>query len=157
MTKPRPLCFARLTYDIEILLRPRPIRPFGGWQPFRLDVRTRMSARHDGGPAARLRHHPDMFQRSSCRRHQRVTLRKRSALPMTQTELMLIAALAIIGFRIKTKSGIEDAGGDRYRDRVEHEREEQVLPDVAHCRSAQPPRPHDPQQVASDQRNVGTF
>src|SRR5271169_832268 len=115
MTKPRPICFARLTHDIEILLRPRPIRPFGGWQPFRLDVRTRMSARHVGGPAARLRHHPDMFQSSRteigpvrpacCRRDQRVTPRKRNALPMTQTELMLIAALAIIGLSSRPNTG----------------------------------------------------
>ena len=57
----------------------------------------------------------------------------------------------------QTESRIEDPGGDRYRERVEHEREEQVLPNVAHRRPTQPPRPHDPLQVAFDQSNAGTL
>src|SRR5262249_39295253 len=60
-TTPRPICFARLTYDIEILLLLRLLRPSGGLQPVRLYVVAVISARHVGEPAARLLHIPEMF------------------------------------------------------------------------------------------------
>jgi len=73
-----------------------------------------MSARHVGEPAARLRHDPDMFPvqpaeigrgSAGTRRNYRMAVRKRSALPITQTELTLMAALAIIGFSSKPNAG----------------------------------------------------
>ena len=50
--------------------------------------------------------------------------------------------------------GIENAGGDRYGRAVIDEGEEQVLPDVAHGRTRQPPRAHDAEEIALDQCNA---
>ena len=76
---------------------------------------------------------------------------------MTRTELTLIAALAIIGLSSRPKSGIEHAGRDRHRQRVEDEGEEQVLADVAHRRAAEPAGADDAVQIALDQRDRGAF
>ena len=50
---------------------------------------------------------------------------------ITETELEVIAAAAIIGDSSRPKKGIEHAGGDRDAERVVDEGEEQVLADVA--------------------------
>ena len=64
------------------------------------------------------------------------TARRRSALAITETELRLMAAAAIIGLSSSPKHGIEHAGRDRHAQRVVDEGEEQVLADVAHGRAA---------------------
>ena len=75
-----------------------------------------MSVRHVGEAAAKLRHDPDMFpgfggaksawgRRPANHGNQRATARRRSALAITLTELMLIAALAIIGFSSRPNAG----------------------------------------------------
>ena len=85
----------------------------------------------------------DRVYRPPRRRHaspQRAARRSRSALPITDTELNVIAALAMIGLSSRPKSGIEHPGRDRHAEHVVDEREEQVLADVAHRRAAQPAR-----------------
>ena len=53
-----------------------------------------------------------------------LTVRNRSAFAITETELKLIAAPAIIGLRRMPKQRIKDTGGDRHAERVVDEREE---------------------------------
>ena len=67
----------------------------------------------------------------------RMTRFSLSALVITETQLRLIAALAIIGLSSKPKNGIEHAGGDRDAEHVVDKRKEKILPDVAHRRPAQ--------------------
>ena len=55
---------------------------------------------------------------------------------MTETELKLMAALAIIGLSSEADERIEHAGRDRHAERVVDEGEEEVLADVAHRRAA---------------------
>ena len=53
---------------------------------------------------------------------------------MTETELRLIAAAAIIGLRQQAEDRIQHAGGHRHAQHVVDEGEEQVLADVPHRR-----------------------
>ena len=62
-------------------------------------------------------------------------VRRRSALAITDTELRLIAAAAIIGLSRSAEERVEHAGGDRHAERVVDEGEEEVLADVAHRRA----------------------
>jgi hypothetical protein len=59
---------------------------------------------------------------------------------MTDTELNVMAALAMIGLSSSPDEGIEDARRDRNAERVMHEGEEEVLSNVAHRRVTEPPR-----------------
>ena len=61
------------------------------------------------------------------------SLLSRSALAITETELKVMAALAITGLSSKAKERIQHAGRERHAERVIDEREEQVLADVAHA------------------------
>ena len=83
--------------------------------------------------------------------------RSRSALPITDTELKVIAALAIIGLSSSPKNGYSTPAAIGTPSDVVDEREEQVLPDVAHRRAAQTARAHDAAQVALDQRDAGAL
>ena len=66
----------------------------------------------------------------------RSTRRRRRALAITDTDERLIAAAANIGESSDAEERIEHAGRDRHAGGVVDEREEQVLPDVAHGRAA---------------------
>ena len=57
----------------------------------------------------------------------------------------------------RAKRRIENAGGDRDGGAVIDEGEEQILPDIAHGRARQPPRPHDADEIAFDQRDAGAL
>ena len=69
--------------------------------------------------------------------------RSRSALPMTDTELTLIAAAAIIGLSSNPNSGYSTPAAIGTPARVVDEREEQILTDVAHRLPRQSTRAHD--------------
>ena len=79
--------------------------------------------------------------------------RSRSALPITETELNVIAALATIGLRSSPKNGIQDPRRKGNPQRVVDEREEQVLPNVPHRAAAEPAGPGDPPEIALHQRH----
>ena len=76
---------------------------------------------------------------------------------MTETELKLMAAAAIIGLRSTPEPGVEDAGRDRHARGVVDEREKQVLPDVRHRPLRQPARADDAGEVALHERDAGAF
>ena len=88
--------------------------------------------------------------------HSRTAL-SRSALPITETEDRLIAAAAIIGLSSRPVNGYRTPGGDRHPERVVDEREEQVLPDVAHGRLGQAAGAHETAEVAFHQRDAGAL
>ena len=67
--------------------------------------------------------------------------RRRNALPITETELNVIAALAIIGLRRMPNDRVEQTGRDGYSHHVVNEGKKQVLADVAHRGAAQTPAP----------------
>jgi hypothetical protein len=93
------------------------------------------------------------------RHHHNATLRSRSELAITGTELALIAALAIIGLSRSANQGVEHARRDRDRHprRVEDEGEEQTLSDVRHGCPAEMAGAHDASQTALDERHPGAF
>ena len=75
-------------------------------------------------------------------------------MPITDTELNVIAALAIIGLSSNPKNGYSTPAAIGTPTHVVDERKEQVLPDVLHRRAAEPPRTDDAAQVALDQRDA---
>ena len=113
------------------LIERSPLNAFATWR--RLATALDLSAAPAAGtgadrrPAGRRRHRHRALGAIS-----RSTLRRRSALPTTETEERLMAAAAMIGDSSMPKSGIEHAGRDRHAERVVDEGEEQVLLDVAH-------------------------
>ena len=60
--------------------------------------------------------------------------RRRSALTMTETELKVMAALAIIGLRRTPEERVQHPRGDGNSQGVVEEREEEILADVSHRR-----------------------
>ena len=54
-------------------------------------------------------------------------------------------------------NGYSTSGRHRHADGVVNERQEQILPDVAHRRAAQATRADDAAQVAFDERDAGAF
>ena len=68
-------------------------------------------------------------------------LRNRSALTITETELNVMAALAIIGLEQDPKPGIEHSRRDRHAQGIVEEREGEVLADVGHGCLAEPAGP----------------
>ena len=74
-------------------------------------------------------------------------------MPITDTELKLIAAAAIIGLKQQPEERVEHARRDRHAGGVVDEREEQVLLDVAHRLARQPAGADDAAQVALDERH----
>ena len=76
---------------------------------------------------------------------------------MTDTELKLMAAAAMMGLSSKSEERIKDAGGDRHAERVVDEGEEQILADVAHGGLAQFTCAHDPAKVSFDQRDAAAL
>ena len=103
-----------------------------------------------GGPLAS----PELVRWRTRVARQSSTRRRRSALAITETELKVIAALAIIGLSRRPKQRVEDARRERHAEHVVDEREEQVLPDVPHRRAAEPPGPRDAAQVALHERDA---
>jgi len=73
-------------------------------------------------------------------------------LPITDIELVAIAALAAIGRGTMPQPQRERAGSHGHADHVADEREEQGLADVAPRRAAERARLRDPAQVAADPR-----
>ena len=76
---------------------------------------------------------------------------------MTDTELRLIAALAIIGLSRRPNERIEHARGDGHAERVVDEREEQVLADVPHRCAREAAGAHDAAEVALDEGDAGAL
>ena len=76
---------------------------------------------------------------------------------ITETELSVIARLAIIGLKQKPEKRIKNPRRDRHAQRVIEERKREVLADVRHRRPAQPPGADNPFQVAFDKRHAGTL
>ena len=70
---------------------------------------------------------------------------------MTDTELNVMAALAIIGLSKMPNHGVQHARRNRNARHVVDEREEQILPNVPHGVAAQSACPHDPAEVAADE------
>ena len=67
---------------------------------------------------------------------------------ITDTELNVIAALAMIGLSSRPKKRIEYSSGDRHSHDVVYKGEEQILADVAHGGAAQRSRACDSAKIA---------
>ena len=66
---------------------------------------------------------------------------------MTDTELSVIAALAIIGLSSSPHTGYSTPAAIGHPEDIIEEREEQILPDVAHGALAQTPRPDNTPEI----------
>ncbi len=116
-----PLLLAGISYLVlQVIVRPRPLELFKRvmlaaafllWGIVQLMPRrqSRLRTGKSGDRALRDRSRPDHLDRpgeeSSAARRQRLTFLSRSALVITDTELKLIAALAIIGLSSKPNAG----------------------------------------------------
>ena len=83
--------------------------------------------------------------------------RSRKALVITETELNVMAALAMNGAEQQAEKRIQHAGGDRHSHRIVDKREKKILANVAHGRAAERSRADDAAQVAVQQRDSGAF
>ena len=84
-------------------------------------------------------------------------VRSRSAFVITETELKLIAAAAIIGFSREPESGKSTPAASGTPIGVVDEGEEQILPDIAHGRLAQSAGAEDAAQIAFEQGDAARF
>jgi hypothetical protein len=76
---------------------------------------------------------------------------------MTDTELKVMAALAIIGLSSSPNTGYSDAGRHGHAERVVDEREEQVLADVASSSPAEPRARTSPRRSPLHQGDAGAL
>ena len=76
---------------------------------------------------------------------------------MTETELSVMATLAIIGLSRMPDERIERPGGDRHAEGVVEEGEREVLADIGHGGPAEPAGADDAAEVAPDQGDAGAL